>query len=271
MTAVNIESTTFDTEPLCDTLCNEDNTALAPAKGIDNDHIAFTALRGIVSIRPHWVRQKRNQLRRDKLSAAKRILQSWLVIGAVSAICILIFLMQNLRNKVDGLEATAAKNEEVFEAITAQLRTKVDEFQAIDAENEEAFEAITELRTKVDGFQAMGAKNEKAFEAIEAIWGINLHGGSDTCCTKVKLSGDGEAFLEHPKLYQVYMIEPGYINGKPHYTSEDGAYALRWTGTSWSIGTAKHRLTDKGLLATNEDTQCPNQTGSTWEYTAEGE
>ena len=77
------------------------------------------------------------------------------------------------------------------------------------------------------------------------LFGLICSLSSDTCCSKIEakyLSGDGEAYLEYPKLYQEYKIEPGYINGKPHYTSDDGKYALRWDGNKdWNIGEVEDR------------------------------
>ena len=67
---------------------------------------------------------------------------------------------------------------------------------------------------------------------------INTFSGN--CCWKVRLQYDntglGKAYAAHSELFQEYEMKPGYENGKVHYTSADGKYALAYDmNTNWMV------------------------------------
>ena len=72
--------------------------------------------------------------------------------------------------------------------------------------------------------------------------------GSDIgCCTRlIVFQGDYHdrgAQREVPQIFTSYAIEPDKINGRVHYTSKDGKYALAYNEKTflWMIQTVQHR------------------------------
>ena len=68
------------------------------------------------------------------------------------------------------------------------------------------------------------------------------------CCWKIKLQNkpgaskdDNGAHATHPELFQEYVIEPGYGNGRAIYTSADGQYTILFTGGYWIVQSVNNR------------------------------
>ena len=65
------------------------------------------------------------------------------------------------------------------------------------------------------------------------------------CPWKVTVTAESEdrAYIEHNHLYQNYYAEPGTVNGKAHWTSEDGTRAIWYDAKfkNWKIGKEKNR------------------------------
>ena len=65
------------------------------------------------------------------------------------------------------------------------------------------------------------------------------------CCFRVKVGFTrgqrGGAFKLHPYMFTYYRMEPGMINGRNHYTSEDGRFAISYCGDSYWIQRADTR------------------------------
>ena len=60
------------------------------------------------------------------------------------------------------------------------------------------------------------------------------------CCQKLLIShkeNSTNAFQAHKMIFNIYEIENNTINGKAHYTSDDGAMGL-WFGDCghWQVG-----------------------------------
>ena len=47
--------------------------------------------------------------------------------------------------------------------------------------------------------------------------------------------GEGDARDARPSIFKTYLIEPDLVNGKAHYTSADGKYAIAYTGSGWNL------------------------------------
>ena len=46
------------------------------------------------------------------------------------------------------------------------------------------------------------------------------------CCEEVSVIGMGDARDLHPNIFTRYFLETGLVNGKEHYTSQDGTIAI---------------------------------------------
>ena len=59
------------------------------------------------------------------------------------------------------------------------------------------------------------------------------------CCESVRVVYDEsntEVFQARPEVFQTYTIEPELLNGKVHYTSEDGTHAIaKCNNGAWQI------------------------------------
>ena len=59
----------------------------------------------------------------------------------------------------------------------------------------------------------------------------------------VEYTEKNEAYERHSSIYTSYVIEKGAINGRNHYTSEDGTQAIAsCDGRSWNIQPSSYRL-----------------------------
>ena len=65
------------------------------------------------------------------------------------------------------------------------------------------------------------------------------------CCYRVKVAftkgRSNGAYKLHPYAFGYYKLEPGSVKGHPHYTSEDGRFALAYCGDSWWVQLASNR------------------------------
>ena len=73
----------------------------------------------------------------------------------------------------------------------------------------------------------------------------NISFSTSGCCYRVKVGftrgQQGGAFKLHPYMFTYYRMEPGMINGRNHYTSEDGRFAVSYCGDSYWIQRADTR------------------------------
>ena len=55
--------------------------------------------------------------------------------------------------------------------------------------------------------------------------------------------GEGDARDARPDIFKIYLIEPDLVNGKVHYTSQDGTKAIAFESSlgEWNIQTAESR------------------------------
>jgi len=93
------------------------------------------------------------------------------------------------------------------------------------------------------------------------------------CCWKVKVAGTkGYGYINHnDEVYKVYKMEPGWVNGRPHYTSVDQKHSISYCkGTNkaqWVIQSASAtRGKCEGLIFTNDDNQCVTDINYTWKF-----
>jgi len=92
------------------------------------------------------------------------------------------------------------------------------------------------------------------------------------CCYKVKLTyccgNTDKAYDEHKNLYTEYTVEPGLVNGKPHYTFDGWIYnyAIWYSGDAWVIGETDDRGSTRGYMRNHGNNSCPNEMGYDWEY-----
>ena len=70
------------------------------------------------------------------------------------------------------------------------------------------------------------------------------------CCWKVKVAftkgHSNGAFRLHRYMFGAFTMEPGTVNGRNHYTSENGRFAIAFCGDSWWIQATKNRGECKG-------------------------
>lgn len=59
------------------------------------------------------------------------------------------------------------------------------------------------------------------------------------CCETVRVryhEDNTDAYQARPEVFQTFTIEPDLLNGKVHYTSEDGTHAIaKCNGGAWQI------------------------------------
>lgn len=103
------------------------------------------------------------------------------------------------------------------------------------------------------------------------------------------ISHNGNTDLIHFNIFKAYEIENTTLNGRAHYTSDDGGRAI-WYGDCglWVVGPPDNRLaytiapgffkynvkiiilSRRGTCSvyayTQEDLECPSNTGQTWKY-----
>jgi len=98
----------------------------------------------------------------------------------------------------------------------------------------------------------------------------------DGCCWKIKVDfteGHGfyGAYKIHSSMFGNYIMEPGLVNGKQHYTSSDpyneGVYAVAFCGGQWWIQPSRLRGQCNGYANSGlSDAQCVNEIDYTWAY-----
>ena len=75
------------------------------------------------------------------------------------------------------------------------------------------------------------------------------------------------AYKLHHYLFGLYVMNPGLINGRPHYTSESGDFVLAFCGDSWWIQTAKIKGSCQGWAFSGwKDDLCPHHINYSWRY-----
>ena len=93
------------------------------------------------------------------------------------------------------------------------------------------------------------------------------------CCWKVKVAFTTNhlngAYKLHKYIFGYYIMEPGLINGRSHYTSVhgDGAFALAYCGDSWWLQASEVRGECKGWAHSGWKTeQCVHDIDYSWRY-----
>ena len=63
------------------------------------------------------------------------------------------------------------------------------------------------------------------------------------CCDRVSVryKEKNEAYERHSYIYTSYVIEKDKINGRNHYTSEDGKSAIAYICNKWNIQSGQSR------------------------------
>ena len=63
------------------------------------------------------------------------------------------------------------------------------------------------------------------------------------CCDEVRVVGQGDVLNAYPKIFTTYKIETNLLNGRVHYTSQDGKLALAFNAAhkQWYIQDADIR------------------------------
>lgn len=100
--------------------------------------------------------------------------------------------------------------------------------------------------------------------------------GVDGCCWKIRVdftTGHGfyGAFKIHETMYGAYIMEPGLVNGRHHYTSSDphnkDVYAVAYCGDKWWIQPSRIRGECNGYAYSGlSKEQCVNEIAYTWAY-----
>jgi len=104
----------------------------------------------------------------------------------------------------------------------------------------------------------------------------NIISPIDGCCWKIRVDftkGHGfyGAFKIHESMFGHYVMEPGLVNGKHHYTSNDphneGVYAVTYCGEQWWIQPVELRGQCNGYAYSGVSAStCVNEIGYTWAY-----
>ena len=77
----------------------------------------------------------------------------------------------------------------------------------------------------------------------------------------------GGAWKLHPYIYTFFLMEEGLVNGRNHYTSEDGRFALSFCGDSWWIQADDTRGQCKGWAHSGWRTHdCVHDIEYSWRY-----
>lgn len=98
----------------------------------------------------------------------------------------------------------------------------------------------------------------------------------DGCCWKIRVdftTGHGfyGAYKIHESMFGAYIMEPGLVNGKHHYTSSDPhnkeVYAVAYCGGQWWIQPSRLRGECNGYAYSGLSSEkCVNEIGYTWAY-----
>ena len=92
------------------------------------------------------------------------------------------------------------------------------------------------------------------------------------CCESVAVIRGVEPITDDEKsIFTIYHIEENLLNGKVHYTSEDGKKAIAYSSGKWRIQPVEDKGTDLGTWAFAEfKMACPEQTEHKWKYYDQG-
>jgi len=93
---------------------------------------------------------------------------------------------------------------------------------------------------------------------------------SSSCCRKVEVDyyKKNAAYDRHKKRFQYYYRVSGdTIFGKPHYSSDDGKYAIWYTAKDkWVVGTDSGRGENGGFFYENSESSCPHDPAWSWKF-----
>merc|ERR1712083_1007383 len=92
-----------------------------------------------------------------------------------------------------------------------------------------------------------------------------------SCCWMVRLwfTIKNYSWNLHSSKFGYYKMEPGLVNGRPHYTSlfANGKYALAFCGTHWNVQLASHRGLCRGFISYGgHNNECPHYPSYQWKY-----
>jgi len=122
------------------------------------------------------------------------------------------------------------------------------------------------LETRGKYFMTTGITSYYGHKRNIILLHTSLFLGQSDCCWKVNVDyNDGDwVKKEHSSKFGYYYAEPGRVNGRVHYTSEDGQYAIAYSGSSWLVQSESVRGENKGYLKSHDDDECPHTIGYTW-------
>lgn len=92
---------------------------------------------------------------------------------------------------------------------------------------------------------------------------------SNGCCWKVEVaySETHHVQREQSEIFQYYKEEPELVNGRTHYTSDDGTRAIWFEGSDWNIGLASDRGGNTVVAySPSNGRSCPDELAYTWKY-----
>jgi len=150
------------------------------------------------------------------------------------------------------------------------VQARSDDLDVSPSESKEISNILAQLGDAPNNAAAVNATFENG-EQLETELNI-----VDGCCWKIRVdftSGHGfyGAFKIHETMFGHYIMEPGLVNGKNHYTSSDphnkGVYAVAFCGDQWWIQPARLRGQCNGYAysgLTNAD--CVNEIAYSWAY-----
>merc|ERR1711963_170350 len=95
----------------------------------------------------------------------------------------------------------------------------------------------------------------------------------ETCCWKVHATftngHKNDFFTHHSAAIGDYEMNPGFVNGKVHYTStfDNGKYGIWFSDLgSWMVGNSTKRGQDIGFLFNRTPDKCPHHMVYDWKY-----
>ena len=104
--------------------------------------------------------------------------------------------------------------------------------------------------------------------------GLAMASARSSCCSKLKIQrgkdfGRVGAAKAHPKVYAdktKFELKSGKVGGKEHWVSENGKYAIWWSGKNWLVGPVVSQGTGIGWVKNSEDSSCPHNFDYGWRY-----
>jgi len=92
-----------------------------------------------------------------------------------------------------------------------------------------------------------------------------------SCCNEIRADTGTNKISRYTRQYGIYKKENGLINGRHHYTHQNGRYAIWYTSTgNWIVGIAGKQGAFGGWLYVDSDALCPEFPGYDWKYTDNG-